>query len=123
MEKTELEKAWSEACVANLMSVSDPETGEVYGGFAITEGSLQIFSLDPEEDYEVNPNTITNWRMVFSSGEDVLGYADYQATLQALEPYVLACENGSILVQKLNKTDLEQLFRLAGGQTSISLTV
>lgn len=123
MGKTELKKAWSEACVANLMSVSDPETGEIYGAFAITNDLLQIFSLDPEEDYEVNPNTIVAWRMLFSTEDEALGQADYRLTLEALGPYILARENGSVLVQKLSKEDLVRVFKAAGGQISNSLVL
>ena len=130
MSPGELAEAWSTAHVANLLSVSNPETGETFGAFVITHDLLQIFSLDPEDDYEVNPNTIKSWRMIFPSEdattapEDAaLGYAEYFEALKALEPYVLARENGSILVRKLSSEELATVLEAAHGKIDNSLAL
>lgn len=123
MKEAELAQAWAKAQVANLTSVTDSQSGEIYAAFAITSDLLQIFSLSPEEDYEVNPNTIRSWRMIFLLEGEVLGYADYGKTLKALKPYTLAQENGSILVQKLPKNELQKIFGVAGGKLDNSLTL
>lgn len=123
MKEAELAQAWAEAQVANLTSVTDSQSGEIYAAFAITSDLLQIFSLNPEEDYEVNPNTIRSWRMIFLLEGEVLGYADYGKTLEALEPYTLAQENGSILVQRLTKNELQKIFEVIGGKLDNSLTL
>lgn len=117
MTSQDLAKAWNEAHVANLMSVTDPETGSNFGAFTITHDLLQIFSLNPEADYEVNPHTITDWRMLFMPDNHTLVYADYQEVLKTLSPFILAQENDSILVRKLSQTELEEIFRLAHGKT------
>lgn len=123
MKEAELAQAWAKAQVANLTSVTDSQSGEIYAAFAITSDLLQIFSLNPEEDYEVNPNTIRSWRMIFLLEGEVLGYADYGKTLEALKPYTLAQETGSILVQKLTKNELQKIFEVTGGKLDNSLTL
>lgn len=130
MSPAELSEAWSAAQAADLLSVSNSATGEVFGAFIITHGSLQIFSLNPEDDYEVNPNTIKSWRMIFPAedGNDApanaaLGYADYFEALKALKPYTLAQENGSILIRKLSQEELKTVYDAAHGKTDNSLTL
>jgi len=99
------------------MPMTDPETGYNFGAFTITHDLLQIFSLNPEEDYEVNPHTITDWRMLFMPNDQTLVYANYQKVLKVLTPYILDQEHDSILVRKLSLAELEKIFQLAYAKT------
>ncbi len=96
----EIHQLWQQAEVAELMSVDG------FGGFELKANLHQIFSLDPEEDYEVNYHTIAGWRLVVNG---ILGdYFSCIETLRALD-LVLAEENGSILTKKIDAKKIKEI--------------
>lgn len=96
----ELKALWQKAEVAELLPI------EGCGGFRLKTQIYQIFSLDPEEDYEVNYHTIDGWKMMVNQTA-----MDYFAIIEALRQLnlVLDEKNGSILVDQLSAKVLAEI--------------
>lgn len=69
-----------------------------------------ILSLDPAEDFELNTNLITEYRLVFQNArKETIGTCDYFDALDILAPYTIASQNGSILLSPLTSDEMQQL--------------
>lgn len=106
---------WQKAQTANLAATSSQDHTKTYATFALENDKLLIFSMQPDKDYEVNFHAFNSWRMLFMINDEIIGYAEYERTLSALKPYILATENNSILVQQLTSEQIEDIFNKAGG--------
>ncbi len=114
---------WGTAEVALILTARDFDNSHTFATFALKPDSEIIFSLDPAEDYEINPHTIDGWRMIFLSEDgETLGDADYTTALDSLKPFIIEQNNDSVLIKKLTQVELEQVFQAAGGQHTIQLT-
>lgn len=114
---------WGTAEVAGILTASDFNDEQSFAAFALKTDSELIYSLDPAEDYEINPHTINGWRMLFfSDNGETLGDADYFVALKQLEPFTIDQNNNSILIKKLTQDELEQVYHESNGQNSIQLT-
>ena len=106
---------WQKAQTANLTATSSQDHTKIYATFTLENDKLLIFSMQPDEDYEVNFHAFSSWKMLFMVSGEMIGYADYEKTLRALKPYILATENNSILVQQLTSDQIEDALSNAEG--------
>jgi len=114
---------WGTAEVASVLIANDTESANPYATFALKPNTDIIYSLDPSEDYEINPNTINGWKMIFfDEGGETLGDADYFVVLDQLKPYIIEQYNNSIVTKKLTQDELEQVFQKSNGQKTIQLS-
>lgn len=114
---------WGTAEVASVLTANDIDDEKTYAAFAIKPNTDIIYSLNPSEDYEINPNTIDGWKMIFFDEEgETMGDADYFTTLNQIKAYIIEEYNNSIVTKKLTQDELEQVFQKANGQKTIRLT-
>lgn len=115
---------WGTAEVAVVLTASDFSDTHTFATFVLKPNTELIFSLDPAEDYEVNPHTIDGWRMIFiDENGETLGDTDYMKTLDCLTNFAIDQNNNSILIKKLTQAELKQVFYAANGERTIQLTL
>lgn len=113
---------WGTAEVANIMSATNQASNQSFAAFTIKAGTDTIYSLKPDEDYEVNTNSIDGWKMIFlSENEEVLGDADYFTVIEQLKPYTLEQNNNSVLVRKLTSEEFKKLLEDTHAEKTVNL--
>jgi len=113
---------WGTAEVASVLVANDTNNAKTYATFAIRPDVDTIYSLEPSDDYEINPNTIDGWKMIFFNEEgETVGDADYFVVLAQLEPYIIEKYNNSIVTKKITPEELNQIFQNSNGQNTIQL--
>lgn len=113
---------WGTAEVANIMSAANQASNQSFAVFTIKAGTDTIYSLKPDEDYEVNTNSIDGWKMIFlSDDEKILGDADYFTVIEQLKPYTLEQNNNSVLIRKLTSEELEKLLEDVHAEKTVNL--
>lgn len=125
LSQQNIKDIWQTAPVANLLSLTNPQTKQEYGAFVITSGTPFIFSLQPTVDYEIDGREIPGWKMIFATNNNevnelhessVIGTAGYFETIGKLKPYIIDEQNGSILVRELSEAELLDLFQKSKGK-------
>lgn len=101
---------WENAYKANPQFYAKDD-GNLFGAFALTEGTETILPKSP--NYAVDGNAITEYRlMLVSTTKDaVIGDVDYSVALSKLESYKLDENDDSILLRGLSLEELESLIK------------
>ncbi|MCH5320340.1 MAG: DUF4299 family protein [Eubacterium sp.] len=109
--KSKKEKVdWSNAYKAMPKFYSKPD-GSPFGAVALTEGTETILLKNPQLQYKVDGNSISDWKMVFvsTSKDSIIGDADYFTALKKAEKYAIDSNENSVLIKGLSLAELESL--------------
>lgn len=85
--------------------------GIPFGAITITEQVKTILPKTPQNEYRVDTQIISEWRMVLISTtkDTIVGDVDYFKALNRLERYVLDSNKEAILIRGLTLKELENL--------------
>lgn len=110
-----LPEEWGTARVAEPIGITN-NTNTNLGAFRVVADIPTILSVDPAQDFELNTDIIEGWKMIFMSPDaDILGEADYLPALEALNPYIIDQQNGSLLIRALSIPEIDDVILAAGG--------
>lgn len=101
---------WSHACVAAPKFYGKPD-GTPFGAIALTEGVETVLPKLPQNEYRVEGQVVSEWKMVLISTtkDSIIGDSDYFTALKNIEKYTLDSKQDSILVKGLSLSELENL--------------
>lgn len=101
---------WNNAYVAVPQFYKKPD-GTPFGAIALTEGTETVLPKLPQNEYRVDGNAVSEWKMVFISTtkDAIIGDADYFIALKSIEKYLLDSKKESVLVKGLTLSELESL--------------
>lgn len=99
---------WSKAYTATPKFYVKPD-GSPFGAIAITEGTETILPKVPQNEYAVDGNQVSDWRMILISTtkNSIIGDCDYVIALKKLEKYALDSNTDTVLIRELTLEELE----------------
>ncbi len=101
---------WSNAYIAAPKFYRKPD-GTPFGAIALTEGTETVLPKFPQDEYRIDNQVISEWKLVLVSTTKgtIIGDADYFVALRRVEKYALASKKDSILIKGLSLSELERL--------------
>lgn len=101
---------WDNAYDATPNFYTSPQ-GNMFGAFALTEGTDTILPLCPKDRYQVDGKSISDWRVIFVSTSDqtIMFELPYSHAITKLEPYFKDKRADSVLIKGLTLNDLKAL--------------
>ena len=109
----ELNARWQEAYQANPHVHTMDEDDSIIVSFALTEDTDSLFPVVPEEQWQIEGQTIDKWIIsIVSITKDwsVIGIIEYHEAMNRLEKYFLAQKDGWALIRGLTYEELDALF-------------
>ena len=102
--------SWNDAYEATPTIYTRPQ-GNIFGAFALTEGTDTILPLSPKDRYQADGKTIFDWRVIFVSTSDqtIMFELPYSQAITKLEPYFKDKRADSVLVKGLTLNDLKAI--------------
>lgn len=109
-KKQKSSDVWSDAYPATPKFYEKPD-GTSFGAFALTEGTKTILPKAPQERYEIDGKTVSEWRLVLVSTtqDSILDDCDYFDALGKLERHVLDSTEKTVLIEGLSLEELNRL--------------
>lgn len=101
---------WSKAYTATPKFYVKPD-GSPFGAIAITEGTETILPKVPQNEYAVDGNPVSDWRIILISTTKncIVGDCDYFIALKRLEKYAFDSNTDTVLIRELTLEELESI--------------
>lgn len=114
MTKAEIEKLLKEAYRANPKCY-EKNDGSLLVGFALTEDTVSLFPILPEEQWAIEGKTIREWIITMVSLTNpkggIIGQMEYHEALKRLEPYIIFKIDNWALIRAMTHKELDNLFQ------------
>lgn len=102
---------WNDAYTSTPKFYKSPTEESAFGAISLTEGTKTILPKNPQNQYKVDNQKISDWRIVLISTtkNSIIGDADYFSTLTKLDKYIIDTKKDTILIRPLSFNELDSL--------------
>ena len=106
----QMEQKNEDVYVAKPHVYSDND-GNLFGTFALTEGTLTYLPADPKARYKIDGEKIPRWGLTLvSTTEDcVIGELDYDMALEKMKKHCVREEERGLLIKGLSLDELKEM--------------
>lgn len=102
---------WKDAYTATPKFYGSPSEESPFGAIALTEGTKTILPKNPQNQYKVDNQKVSDWKMVLISTtkNSIIGDMDYFSALTKLNKYIIDTKEDTILIRALSLKELYSL--------------